>query len=77
MPKNKQEHTTLSALAIIEKVQTTIDGGTRVSLDFSANETELAKFLLHTKLTQGKIIAAFQRVEEKESPTINMEKIDV
>lgn len=74
MPK-KQD--TYSALSVIDKVQTTIDGGTRVSLDFSANDTDLAQFLLHTKLTQGKIIVAFQRVEEKEAPTITMEKINV
>lgn len=68
---------TFSTMAIIEKVQTTIDGGIRVSLDFSANEVDLAQQLLSIKLTQGKVAVAFQKLEDNESPRIEVEKIEV
>jgi hypothetical protein len=54
---------TWSALAVINKIQTTLDGGTRLTLDFSENDLQLAQELLKIKFQSGQVIVAFQKLE--------------
>jgi len=56
----------LSALAVINKIQTTIDGGTRITLDFSERDLSLAQELLKIKFESGRIAVAFERVLDGE-----------
>lgn len=57
---------TLSALAIINKISTTLDGGCRITLDISESDLALTKELLEIKFKDGgQVVVAFQRLEAK------------
>ena len=62
--------------AIIQKVQTTVDGGLRVTLDFSASDAELAAELMK-RAAQGHPVlrVIFEEVESK-SDTIEFSELD-
>lgn len=45
-----------SCEAIINKIQTTIDGGARVTLDLNSNDKELIKKLIDIKLENNQMI---------------------
>lgn len=65
MAKSPTEKT-LSALAGINKISTNIDGGMRLTLDFSENDLNLAQELLKIKYEDGRIVVAFQRIQNGE-----------
>lgn len=69
--------TTLSSIALIDKIQTTIDGGCRVTLDFSANDINLAQELLKYKLQNDKVAVAFQRLGNGSSKDLKIEIEDI
>jgi hypothetical protein len=66
--------TVLSAMALIDKVQTTLDGGCRITLDLAANEVNLAQELLKIKLEQGRVFVAFQKVDEAAKDDFGLNK---
>jgi hypothetical protein len=45
-----------SCTAIINKVQTTVDGGARITLDLNSNDKEIIKKLIDIKLENNQII---------------------
>jgi hypothetical protein len=45
-----------SCTAIINKVQTTIDGGARITLDLNSHDKEIIKKLIDIKLDNNQII---------------------
>lgn len=54
-----------SSVALIYKIQTTIDGGARVTIDLPSVSSDLAKSLLEMKLLGREMVAvAFVRYEE-------------
>jgi hypothetical protein len=53
------------SLVIINKIQTTLDGGARVTLDLPSVSSELIGALLHRKLMGNEqVFAQFVEVEE-------------
>lgn len=45
-----------SSLAIIQKIQTTIDGGARITLDLGQNDSELISKLMKLKLSGDELV---------------------
>lgn len=52
-----------AATALIQKIQTTQDGGLRISLDIPSLEVDLVKKLLEIAVTDKQVTVAFVKVE--------------